>query len=149
LSESRFSHFVTLSVTLIGAVAALFVISSSSTTSTVLAEEPLQSTRESTTVPASNAAEQLTTFKCMPIEVYVSTQQIRVKCSTAFRGIVYFSTPAKDPPNARNFLLLMTEAFTTRKPLNIDFMMSDISGEEYGCKKEDCRLIDGAALVLQ
>jgi len=146
---SRSRHFVTLAVTIFGVATAVLLASSSANTSTALADGRLESTRANTAAAsnnATNADEQLTTVRCQPVEVYASTRLVRVKCAAAVQGIIYFGFDAKDPPNARNFLGLMEDALAQKKPLTIDFFMSDTSGDSLGCKKENCRTIEGIAL---
>ncbi len=123
-------------------VIALFV--SFPNPATVIAN-PAQATTAPTAAGTASANE-VTTFKCQPVQISVSPNRIHVKCATGIGKIVYFASPTKDQNTASLYLSLFTTAITARKQLVIDVVMADLSGEAFGCANADCRVIGGLAL---
>ena len=104
---------------------------------------------QATTAPTAAGtapANQVTTFKCQPVQISVSPRRIHVKCATGIGKVVYFAASTQDQDTANRYLTLLTTAMTARKQLVIDVVMADLSGEAFGCANADCRVIGGLAL---
>src|SRR5262249_45299357 len=90
---------------------------------------------------------QVTTVKCRSVQVSVSVKRVHVKCQSGVGAIIYFAAPTDDKGTANNYLTMMLDALSGRKQLLVDVLMDDLSGEPFGCKNADCRLIQ--ALVIE
>ena len=137
LRSHRFA-VVSLSVVSVLVAIALFVGVPTGT----FAANPAQATMAAT-MAGTAAANQVTTVRCQPTQVAVSSQRVHVKCATGVGKVVYFATPTQDQQTAMLYLSLLETAVTTRKQLVIDVVMSDTSGESFGCAAADCRTIGG------
>ena len=110
-----------------------------------VAANPAQATAAAT-VAGTAPADQVTTFKCQPVQISVSARRIHVKCATGIGKVVYFAAGTQDQDTANRYLTLLTTAMTARRQLVIDVVMSDLSGESFGCANADCRTIGGLAI---
>jgi len=140
----RNRRFILVSVLTLSMLLVIAVFVGFPNQSTVAAN-PAQATA-APTAAGTAPANQVTTFKCQPVQISVSPDRIHVKCATGIGKVVYFATPTKDQNTASLYLSLLTTAMTARRQLVIDVVMSDLSGESFGCANADCRIIGGLAI---
>ena len=137
-------RFVMVSLVALSMLLVIVVLAGFPNQATVAAN-PAQATAAPTAAGTANP-NQVTSFKCQPVQLSISPDRIHVKCATGIGKVVYFATPTKDQNTASLYLSMLTTAFTARKQLVIDVVMSDLSGESFGCANADCRVIGGLAI---
>lgn len=137
----RNSRFIPTSILLFTVIAAAIVLVGFSNASTASANPALQAT----TAPTASAG-QVTTIKCMPVQVSVSDKRVHVKCATGIGTIVYFAAATDDKGTSTNYLMIMLDAISGKKQLLVDVLMDDLTGEPYGCKNADCRPIQAVSI---
>jgi hypothetical protein len=136
----RNSRFITTSILLFTPIAALIALVSFTNASTASANPALQAT------PPAAGTGQVTTVKCVPVQVSVSDKRVHVKCQTGVGPIVYFAAATDDKGTATNYLTIMLDAISGKKQLFVDVLMDDLTGEPYGCKNADCRPIQAVSI---
>src|SRR5690349_25165437 len=108
----RTSRFITTSLLLFTAIAAAIVLVGFTNASTASANPAQQAT------PAATASSgQVTTIKCLPVQVSVSDKRVHVKCATGIGTIVYFAAATDDKGTATNYLTIMLDAISGKKQL--------------------------------
>jgi hypothetical protein len=95
---------------------------------------------------AATPANGLTAVKCQPMAVSASARRVSVKCATGVGKVVFFAASTEDENAANRYLTLLTDALTAKKQVVIDVLMSDTSGETFGCMNADCRAIQAITI---
>jgi hypothetical protein len=105
--------------------------------------------------PSSTANAATNYFATCPVsEVAVLENRIHVRCtnpnlSGPSGGIIYFAVPTSSSTNVARFLTVFTSALVENRKLTILYDDFEISGQEFGCLIENCRVAHGAFLGLR
>jgi hypothetical protein len=86
-------------------------------------------------------------YTCTSVGVAAYAERIHVECSVAAPGgIRFFALSTADSHNAARTLSVLSMAHVTGKPLEILYDPTDLSGADFGCQTDDCRLIQSAII---
>ena len=86
-------------------------------------------------------------YTCTSVGVAAYAERIHVECSVAAPGgIRFFALSTANSSNAARTLSVLSMAHVTGKPLEILYDPADLSGADFGCQTDDCRLIQSAII---
>lgn len=91
--------------------------------------------------PLNLAAAAEINVSCEPIGVGVFENRVHVECANPLAGVIrYFAVSTENTGKSGRLLNAFTAAYVSGRPLTLTVNVSDISGANFGCLSNDCRI---------